>query len=57
VLVIMAGRPLTLEPALPYADAVLYAWHPGTMGGPAIADLLFGLESPSGKLPVTFPRP
>ncbi|MFK7828849.1 MAG: beta-glucosidase BglX [Congregibacter sp.] len=56
ILVIMAGRPLTLEEALPYADAVLYAWHPGTMGGPAIADLLFGLSSPSGKLPVSFPR-
>ncbi len=56
VLVVMAGRPLTLEPVLPYVDALLYAWHPGTMGGPAIADLLFGLESPSGKLPVTFPR-
>ena len=56
ILVIMAGRPLTIEDALPYADAVLYAWHPGTMGGPAIADLLFGLTSPSGKLPVTFPR-
>ena len=36
--------------------AVLYAWHPGTMGGPAIADLLFGIASPSGKLPVSFPR-
>jgi len=34
----------------------LFAWHPGTMGGPAIADLLFGIESPSAKLPVTFPR-
>ncbi|WP_439102233.1 beta-glucosidase BglX [Congregibacter sp.] len=56
IVVIMAGRPLTIEPLLPHADAVLYAWHPGTMGGPAIADLLFGLESPSGKLPVTFPR-
>ncbi|MFK8042712.1 beta-glucosidase BglX [Congregibacter sp.] len=56
VVVIMAGRPLTIEPILEYADAVLYAWHPGTMGGPAIADLLFGLESPSGKLPVTFPK-
>lgn len=56
VLVIMAGRPLTLENVLSHADSVLYAWHPGTMGGPAIADLLFGLESPSGKLPVTFPR-
>lgn len=56
ILVIMAGRPLTIENVLGHADAVLYAWHPGTMGGPAIADLLFGLESPSAKLPVTFPR-
>ncbi|MEH6609697.1 MAG: glycoside hydrolase family 3 N-terminal domain-containing protein [Halioglobus sp.] len=56
VLVVMAGRPLTLETILDKVDAVLYAWHPGTMGGPAIADLLFGVESPSGKLPVTFPR-
>ena len=55
-LVVMAGRPLTLEPILASVDAILYAWHPGTMGGPAIADLLFGLESPSGKLPVSFPR-
>jgi beta-glucosidase len=56
VLVIMAGRPLTIEPIVGYASSILYAWHPGTMGGPAIADLLFGLEVPSGKLPVTFPR-
>lgn len=56
ILVIMAGRPLTLEPVLDKVDAILYAWHPGTMGGPAIADLLFGIESPSGKLPVSFPR-
>jgi beta-glucosidase len=56
ILVIMAGRPLTLSNIIDKVDAVLYAWHPGTMGGPAIADLLFGLESPSGKLPVTFPR-
>jgi beta-glucosidase len=34
----------------------LFAWHPGTMGGPAIADILFGVASPSGKLPVTFPK-
>lgn len=56
VAVILAGRPLALTNVLDDVDAVLYAWHPGTMGGPAIADLLFGAESPSGKLPVTFPR-
>jgi beta-glucosidase len=56
IAVIMAGRPLTLANIIGHVDALLFAWHPGTMGGPAIADILFGLESPSGKLPVTFPR-
>ncbi len=56
VLVIMAGRPLTLEPVLDKVDSLIYAWHPGTMAGSAICELLFGLTSPSGKLPVTFPR-
>lgn len=54
ILVIMAGRPLAIGPEMEMADAVLYAWHPGTMAGPAITDLLFGDFSPSGKLPVTF---
>jgi beta-glucosidase len=56
VLVVLAGRPLTLQPVLDKVDSILYAWHPGTMGGLAIAELLFGDVSPSGKLPVSFPR-
>jgi beta-glucosidase len=56
VLVVMTGRPLTLGPLLRHASAVLWAWHPGTMGGPAIADLLTGAAVPSGKLPITIPR-
>ena len=56
VTIIMAGRPLTIEKDVELSDAVLYAFHGGTMAGPALADLLFGKAIPSGKLPVTFPR-
>lgn len=56
VLVVMAGRPLILEEQLPQVDALLYAWHPGTMGGPALLKLLTGEKNPSGKLPISFPR-
>ena len=56
IVFILAGRPLTVENILKDVDALVFAWHPGTMGGPAIADVLFGVESPSGKLPVTFPQ-
>lgn len=56
VTVVMAGRPLTIEKEVNHSDAVLYCFHPGTMGGAAIADLLLGKVSPSGKTPVTFPK-
>jgi len=56
VTIVMAGRPLTIEQDANISAAVLYNFHPGTMGGPAIVDLLFGKAIPSGKLPVTFPR-
>ena len=56
IVVILAGRPLTLSNIIDDADAILFAWHPGTMGGPALCDLIFGVTSPSGKLPVSFPK-
>lgn len=56
VVVVIAGRPLTIERDLAQCDAMLYAFHPGTMGGEAIADLIAGREVPSGKLPMTFLR-
>lgn len=56
VVVVMAGRPLTVERDLENCDAMLYLFHPGTMGGEAIADLLTGKAAPSGKTPVTFLR-
>jgi beta-glucosidase len=54
VVVVMAGRPLTIGDEVASSDATLYYFHPGTMGGPALADLLFGAVSPSGRLPMTF---
>ena len=54
VVILMAGRPLAIGETLAKANALLYAWHGGSMAGPALADLIFGKESPSGKLPVTF---
>ena len=56
VATVMAGRPLTIERDLPNCGALLYAFHPGTMGGPALVNLLFGDVVPSGKTPVTFLR-
>ena len=56
VATVMAGRPLTIERDLPNCGALLYAFHPGTMGGPALANLIFGDVVPSGKTPVSFLR-
>lgn len=56
VTVVMAGRQLVIADEVMASDAMLYSFHPGTMGGPAIADILFGKVNPSGKTPVSFPR-
>ena len=56
VLVLLNGRPLAIDWAAEHVPAILEAWYPGTEGGNAIADLLFGDANPGGKLPVTFPR-
>lgn len=56
VAVVIAGRPLTIEKQLNEVDAMLYSFHPGTMGGPALAELLMGDAVPSGKTPMTFPK-
>jgi beta-glucosidase len=56
VVVLMNGRPLTIPWLADHAPALLEAWYPGTEGGDAVADLLFGKVDPSGKLPISFPR-
>ena len=56
VVTVMAGRPLTIERDLPNCNALFYAFHPGTMGGPALSNLIFGDAIPSGKTPITFLR-
>lgn len=56
VLVVFAGRPLAITRQVAQVEAVLYAWHPGIEGGAALGEILFGMRSPSGRLPITFPR-
>ena len=54
--VLGTGRPLVLTAAAPLAAAIIVTWHPGTEGAAAVAETLFGEVSPSGKLPMGFPR-
>ena len=56
IVVLMSGRPLTINWLDENAPAILETWFLGTQAGHAIADVLFGDYNPSGKLPVTFPR-
>jgi beta-glucosidase len=56
VLVLTGGSPIALGEIEDMVDAILFVWYPGMEGGRAVADVLFGDVSPSGKLPLTFPK-
>ncbi|MCF7976101.1 MAG: glycoside hydrolase family 3 C-terminal domain-containing protein [Phycisphaerae bacterium] len=55
VVVVTGGSPIALGEVHDMADALVFAWYPGEQGGQAVADMLFGDVTPSGKLPLTFP--
>jgi beta-glucosidase len=56
ILVVTGGSPIALAEVEDLVDAILWVWYPGEEGGTAVADLIFGQESPSGRLPITFPK-
>ena len=56
VVVVTSGSAIDITKIEPYADAIILAWYPGEQGGNALADIVFGKVSPSGRLPVTFYR-
>jgi len=56
IVVLAGGSPVAIPEVQEIADAILFMWYPGEQGGAALARLIFGDVSPSGKLPVTFPR-
>ncbi len=56
IVVVFAGCPIDLSEIKELADAIIYAWYPGEEGGNALADVIFGDVSPSGKLPISFPK-
>ena len=55
IVVLQGGSAITVEPWLDDASAVLHSWYPGSRGGEALADLLFGIANPSGRLPISIP--
>ncbi len=56
IAVITGGSPINLAEVMELADAVIFSWYAGEEGGNALADIIFGKVSPSGKLPITFPK-
>jgi len=56
VTVLIMGRPIVIDEVSENSDAVLLAWYPGSEGGTAVAETVFGLNNPGGKLPISFPR-
>ncbi|MBU5222721.1 glycoside hydrolase family 3 C-terminal domain-containing protein, partial [Vibrio cholerae] len=55
ITIIYSGRPLILTDVEKNSDALIQAWFPGIMGGKALANILYGISNPSGKLSMSFP--